>query len=113
MFWASALGVGAHFLREGQFMRVSRYLVASVLALGCGVLVGAAPALAYTACSSNGDCWHTGSKVQFSGVILSFHDDSWWDAHKGDAQYHWHEPDTDHDWHIGYWNKGTWYRAIY
>jgi hypothetical protein len=88
-------------------MRVSRSLIAaSVLAIGCAVL--AAPASALVACNHDGDCWRTGTKVQYSGVILSFHDDAWWDAHKGDAQYHWHDNDAGHDWQRGYWKGGAW-----
>jgi hypothetical protein len=92
-------------------MRARKSLVAvsSFLALGCAVLFSAVPASAYTACNSSGDCWHTGSKVEYSGVILSFHDDSWWDAHKGEAQYHWHDADAEHNWQHGYWRNGTWY----
>lgn len=92
-------------------MRVSKSLVAvsSVLALGCTLLFKAAPALAYVACNSNGDCWHTGSKMQWSSVIVSYHDDSWWDAHKADPQYHWHDADAEHRADHGYWRNGTWF----
>lgn len=88
-------------------MRVSKSLIAaSVLAIGCAVF--AAPASALVACNHNGDCWRTGTKVEYSGVILSFHDDSWWDAHKGEAQYHWHDNDAEHNWQHGYWKGGAW-----
>jgi len=92
-------------------MRVSKSFVAvsSVLVLGCAVLLSAAPASAYVACNSDGDCWRTGSKaLDWSGVILKYHDDDWWDAHKGDAQYHFHDSDAEHNWQKGYWTKGTW-----
>ena len=91
-------------------MRTSKSLVAvwSGLGLGCAVLFSSAPALAYVACNTGGDCWHTGSKVRSSGAILTFHDDSWWDAHKGDAQYHWHDADAQHNWQHGYWANGVW-----
>ena len=92
-------------------MRVAKSLmgVSSGLVLGCAVLLGAAPASAYVACNSNGDCWHTGSKaLDWSGVILKYHDDDWWDAHKGDAEYHFHDSDAEHNWQRGYWTKGTW-----
>jgi hypothetical protein len=91
-------------------MRAPKLLVAisSVLALGSGVLLSATPASAYVACNSNGDCWRTGSKMHWSGVVLSYHDDDWWDVHKADPQYHWHDEDTDHRWEHGYWKSGTW-----
>jgi hypothetical protein len=84
--------------------------VLSVLAFGSVFIFSAVPASAYVACNTSGDCWHTGTKVQWSGVILSFHDDNWWDAHKVDAQYHWHDADAQHNWQHGYWNNGVWSR---
>jgi hypothetical protein len=90
-------------------MRASKSLVASVLAFGCAVLFSAAPASAYVACNTTGDCWRMNSKMQLSGVIVSYHDDDWWDAHKGDAQYHWHDEDARHRWQEGYWRAGKWY----
>ena len=96
-------------------MRLSKSLVAisSGLALGCAVFFSAAPALAYVACNSNGDCWHTGSKtLDWSAVTLKYHDDDWWDAHKADAQYHFHDTDAQHNWEQGYWNKGEWRRGF-
>lgn len=94
-------------------MRVSKSLVAvsSILALG-SVLFTVAPASAFVACNHDGDCWRTGTKVEYSGVILSFHDDNWWDAHKGDAQYHWHDNDAEHNWQHGYWKGGAWYGGL-
>jgi hypothetical protein len=91
-------------------MRKSRPFVAvtSILAIGSAVLFGAVPALAYVACNSSGDCWRTGSKTHFEGVIVTYHDDDWWDTHKTDAQYHWHESDADHRPDHGYWRKGAW-----
>ena len=91
-------------------MRVPKSLVAAIMALGCGVVFGAMPASAYVACNRAGDCWHTGSKtLDWSGVILTYHDDDWWDAHKGDAQYRLHEADAQHDWQRGYWRDGKWH----
>ena len=83
-------------------------VLASVLAVGAAVLLSAAPASAMVACNHDGDCWRTGTKVQYSGVLLSFHEDSWWDEHKTDAQYHWHDADTEHRWEHGYWKGGAW-----
>jgi hypothetical protein len=92
-------------------MPTSKSLAAlsSALTLGCAVLFSSVPALAYTACNGNGDCWHTEDRVTFPGVTLTFHDDKWQDQHRTDAQYHWHEADADHDWHHGYWNNGEWH----
>ena len=57
-----------------------------------------------------GDCWHAGSKtLDWSGVMLTYHDDDWWDAHKGDAQFRLHESDAQHDWQRGYWRDGKWH----
>ncbi len=91
-------------------MRASKPFVAlsSVLAIGCAALFGAAPALAYVACNGSGDCWHTGSKTHYEGVIVTYHNDDWWDTHKADAQYHWHESDADHRADHGYWRNGAW-----
>jgi hypothetical protein len=99
------------FLKGRLSMRASSPLVAvsSALVLGCAVFISAVPALAYTACNGNGDCWHTDSRVHYPDVKLSFHDDKWADTHRSDAQYHWHEADADHDWHHGYWNNGEWH----
>jgi len=47
--------------------------------------------------------------VNYPDVKLTFHDDKWQDAHKSDAQYHWHEAEADHDAAHGYWNNGEWH----
>jgi hypothetical protein len=89
-------------------MRTTKPLIAlsPVLAIGCALLFGSAPALAYTACNGSGDCWHTDSRVNFPGVKLTFHNDKWADEHKSDAKYHWHEADADRDAARDYWNNG-------
>jgi hypothetical protein len=76
---------------------------------GAGLLFATAPASAYTTCNSDGDCWHTDSRVNFPGVTLTVHDDKWRDAHQSDSHYKWHEADNDHDWHKGYWANGEWH----
>jgi len=89
-----------------KFMRVSAFFVALPI---MAVIASVGPASAYVVCNSNGDCWKTGSKsLDWSGVILKYHDDEWWDANKSDAQYHFHEADGDHQWSRGYWRKGKW-----
>jgi hypothetical protein len=108
---ARVLTLSGHISLQGkQPMRAPQSFaaVSSAIALGCAVIFGAAPALAYTACNG-GDCWHTDSKVHYSGVKLSFHNDKWADSHKSDANYHWHEADADHDSAQGYWNNGEWH----
>lgn len=77
-------------------------------AIGAGVLVAASPASAYVVCNRFGDCWHTDTRVHFPHVRLSFHNDKWWDRHRNSAHYTWHEIDNSHDWHHGYWDRGTW-----
>jgi hypothetical protein len=76
--------------------------------VGLAVLA-AAPATAYTTCNSEGDCWHTDTRVHFPGVTFSFHDDKWADSHRSDTHYRWHEADNDHDWHHGYWARNEWH----
>jgi hypothetical protein len=93
-------------------MRIQKSLfaISSVLALGCAGLFISAPASAYTTCNSNGDCWHTDTRVSYPDVKFNYHDDKWADSHKTDAQYHWHDADADHDGAKGYWNNGEWQR---
>lgn len=74
-----------------------------------GLLSAVANASAYVACNRHGDCWHTDSRVHFPHVRLTFHSDRWWDHHKANSHYTWHEIDGDHDWHRGYWDRGTWH----
>ena len=91
-------------------MNATRSLIsASVLALGCGVLFSASPAVAYVACNSDHDCWQTNSKaLEWTGLVLTYHNDDWWDAHKGDAKYRLHDADAQHNSQKGYWSKGQW-----
>ena len=91
-----------------QARKVLNCLVLSA-AIGAGVLVAASPASAYVACNRFGDCWHTDTRVHFPHVRLSFHNDKWWDRHRNNAHYTWHEIDNSHDWHHGYWEHGTWH----
>ena len=87
-------------------MRASMFFVALPI---IAVIASVAPASAYVACNSNGDCWKTGSKsLDWTGVILKYHDDEWWDTNKGNAELHFHDADSDHQWQRGYWRKGKW-----
>lgn len=88
-------------------MKTRTVVMASVFAAAS--CLAAVPASAYTACNRNGDCWHTDTRVHFPGVTLSFHNDKWWDTHSRNTRYHWHDADTGHDWHHGYWSHGTWH----
>lgn len=86
-----------------------KLLTATALAAGLGMTL-ASPASAYVTCNSAGDCWHTDERIHFPGVTFTFHDDGWRDQHREDRHYRWHDPDNDHDWHHGYWERGTWHR---
>jgi hypothetical protein len=90
-------------------MRTRTLALASALAAASALSLAAAPAAAYTVCNRDGDCWHTDTRVHFPHVRLSFHNDKWWDAHRNNARYHWHDMDNDHDWHHGYWSHGEWH----
>lgn len=93
-------------------MRVSKLvkqaLLAGVLATA-GVVATAQSAAAYVVCNRFGDCWHADRRVHFPHVRLLFHSDRWWDRHKDNHHYTWHDVDGDHDWHHGYWDRGTWH----
>ena len=84
--------------------------IAMACAFGAGLAVAvSSPASAYVTCNRHGDCWHTEDRVRFPGVSLSFHNDSWRDRHRDSKNMHWHDADNDHDWHQGYWDRGTWH----
>jgi hypothetical protein len=91
-------------------MKTRSVVLASVFA-AAGLCFAMAPASAYTACSREGDCWHTDTRVHLPGVTLNFHNDKWWDANKSNARYHWHDADAGHDWHHGYWSHGEWHSS--
>lgn len=91
-------------------MKTGNVVLASVFA-AAGLCVAIAPASAYTTCNREGDCWHTDTRVHIPGVTLNFHDDKWWDANRSNARYHWHDADTGHDWHHGYWSRGEWHSS--
>ena len=83
-------------------------LLAAALAL-TGIAGGATNAAAYVVCNRFGDCWHADTRIHFPGVRLTFHRDNWWDHHKTNRHYRWHEVDGSHDWHHGYWDRGAWH----
>jgi hypothetical protein len=86
-----------------------RVAVSSVLALAFATLFCTSQAFAFVTCSSNGDCWKTDSKVRWPGVMLTYHDDKWWDEHKSEQRYRFREADDQHDWRRGYWANGEWH----
>jgi hypothetical protein len=88
--------------------RFKNILLAATLAVS-GVAATAGSASAYVVCNRFGDCWHTDSRVHFPHVRLTFHPDSWWERHKLNRHYTWHDVDSNHDWHHGYWDHGTWH----
>jgi hypothetical protein len=94
-------------------MHLSRIPIPHALAacvLGGGLLLAATgPASALVTCNSNGDCWHTEERVTYPSVTFTYHDDPWWDQHRAERTYVWHEADADHDWHHGYWLRGEWH----
>ena len=73
-----------------------KLLAPGALAAALGMTF-AAPASAYVTCNRQGDCWHVETRLHFPGVTLSFHDDSWWERHRHDRHYSWHDLDNDHD----------------
>jgi hypothetical protein len=87
---------------------IKHALMAGAVA-AAGLVSTAGGASAYVACNRFGDCWHTDTRVHFPGVRLTFHPDNWWDHHKTNHRYTWHDLDTGHDWHHGYWDHGTWH----
>ena len=92
-------------------MDLSKKLIAAA-ALSGGLLLaatGAASAAAVITCNSNGDCWRTETRVTYPNVTFTYHDEPWWESHKTDRTYVWHESDADHDWHHGYWARGEWH----
>jgi hypothetical protein len=94
-----------------ELMLTSKKLAARALAataLGGGLLL-ASPASAIITCNSNGDCWRTETRITYPNVTFTYHDDPWWEAHKTERTYVFHDTDADHDWHHGYWMKGEWH----
>jgi len=84
---------------------ISSAAVAGALSIGA-VAVSSSPAIAYVACNSDGDCWHTEDRVQVPGISFDFHPDDWyfhqrWD---GDERRHWREYHEGR----GYWRGGVW-----
>jgi hypothetical protein len=94
-------------MRVGKFLK--KTLLASAL-IAAGLTAAPASASAYVVCNRHGDCWHADRRVHFPGVRLIFHGDSWWDRHRDNHRYVWHDLDRDHDWHRGYWDHGAWHR---
>jgi hypothetical protein len=93
-------------------MKAQKFIKQTLLATAIatvGLTGGAGSASAYVVCNRAGDCWHTDTRVHFPGVRLTFHPDAWWDHHKTDSHFNWHEVDGGHDWHHGYWDHGTWH----
>ena len=92
-------------------MTIKKIILTAMTAATATLCLAGTSASAYTACNSEGDCWHTDSRVTFPGLTLSFHDDKWWDSNRSDSRYHWHDADKDHDWHHGYWAHGEWHNG--
>lgn len=95
---------------EHSRTRSTKLRLAAAALAGAGLLA-ASPAWALITCNSNGDCWRTETRVTFPGVTFSYHDDPWWDAHKTERTYVFHDDSPDYDWHHGYWRGGVWVRV--
>ena len=81
-----------------------KILAAAALAGGLAMMASA-PASAYVACNSVGDCWHTDSRYRAPpGVTFSFHNDDWYFHQKWDDRNHYR------DYHDGrgYYRNGIW-----
>lgn len=90
-------------------MKALKSVLLAAALTAAAVTASAESASAYVVCNRFGDCWHTDTRVHFPGVRLTFHADSWWDRHKANRHYTWHEVDGGRDWHRGYWDRGTWH----
>ncbi len=78
---------------------------ATTLFLGAGALVATvAPASAYMACNSDGDCWHTESRVHAPGVRFDYHPDDWYFHQKWEGDHHY----RDYHEGRGYYRSGVW-----
>jgi hypothetical protein len=88
--------------------RFKQVLLAAAIALG-GIATTAGSASAYVVCNRFGDCWHTDTRVHFPHVRLTFHPDNWWERHKINRHYTWHDTAGGHDWRHGYWDHGIWH----
>lgn len=92
-----------------QFSTIAKQALLTGMLATAGVAAMSHGAAAYVVCNRAGDCWHTDRRVHFPHVRLIFHSDHWWDRHKANHRYTWHDFDGDHDWHHGYWDHGTWH----
>lgn len=75
-------------------------------AAGIGAMVAlAAPASAYLACNSNGDCWHTEARYHAPGIRFEYHPDDWYfHRHWDGDRYHY----RDYHEGRGYYRNGIW-----
>ena len=82
---------------------LSGVAIAALMATGV-LAITAAPASAYVACNSEGDCWHTDTRVAAPGVHFEYHPDDWY------FHQHWDGDRHFRDYHDGrgYYRGGVW-----
>ena len=89
------------------FLKKAVSAAAITMFMAAGALVGTTGAAsARMACNSEGDCWHTDTRVAVPGVRFNYHPDDYyfhqrWD---GDEHRHWRE----HHEGRGYYRGGVW-----
>jgi hypothetical protein len=81
----------------------SKLLLAGAAVAGL-TIAAAAPAAAYVACNSEGDCWHTETNVPPPGVRFDYHPDDWYFHQHWDANHHF----RDYHEGRGYYRGGVW-----
>ena len=88
------------------FLKTALSAAAVTMFIATGALVGTTGAAsARMACNSEGDCWHTDTRVAVPGVQFNYHPDDWyfhqrWDG--GDRHY------RDYHEGRGYYKGGVW-----
>jgi hypothetical protein len=85
-------------------MTMFKKLLITAAAAGGLAMMASAPASAYVACNSFGDCWHTDSRIRVPGVTFTWHPDEWYFHQRWDDRHHfrgYHEG-------RGYWRNGIW-----
>ena len=84
-------------------MKIKTVLIAALI--GAGSLAAAAStASAYVACTREGDCWHTETRVRVPNVRFDYHNDDWYFHQKWDRDHHW----RDYHEGRGYYRNGLW-----
>jgi hypothetical protein len=85
-------------------MTITKKLLVTAAIAGGLAMMAAAPASAYVACNSSGDCWHTESHYTAPGVTFSWHPDDWYFHQRWDDRHHF----RDYHEGRGYYRNGVW-----